>query len=343
MLAATTIVGVVLAEIGIRLIHPAGSLTAWSNLIVQRQVADTGDTLLRYDPRVGLAPVPGAHGELAGQAISYSPEGLRNNGHVARGVTGSAILAVGDSYTEGYGVPDAATWPAQLERQRQRVVLNAGVRSYGLDQMVLRAEELVPRLGVETLVLAFIADDVERAGLSLRDSTPKPYFMPTPEGGLELHDVPVPHRPEPSALAGWRRILGYSHLLDAVVRRLGWRDFWYGNWRETGADSDVVACRLMRRLADLAARRSVRTLVVGLHEYETWTDPAARPVLRRRVGAVLECAAAAGLETFDTYEALAAAGAASNPDDFFADWHPNGRANAAIAQAIGARLAGLRD
>ena len=71
-----------------------------------------------------------------------------------------------------------------------RRVLNAGVRGYGLDQIVLRAERIVPEIKPSTVVLAFIADDILRTALAVRDAKGKPYFVPEGEG-LALRGGPV--------------------------------------------------------------------------------------------------------------------------------------------------------
>lgn len=48
--------------------------------------------------------------------------------------------------TGGTAVGNDETWPADLERLTGRRVLYAGVRGYGLDQIVVRAERMVPEL-----------------------------------------------------------------------------------------------------------------------------------------------------------------------------------------------------
>src|SRR5262245_18098613 len=71
------------------------------------------------------------------------------------------ILAVGDSFTFGTGIDREETWPIQLERalmQRlpnlQFAIVNAGVPGYGLAQMRDMAEELLPQIKPQLLILA---------------------------------------------------------------------------------------------------------------------------------------------------------------------------------------------
>ncbi len=95
---------------------------------------------------------------------------MRDQNLGAAPATGPMIMAFGDSFTEGYAAGNDETWPANLERMTGRRVLNAGVRGYGLDQIVLRAERVMPQLKPPTVVLAFIADDVVRTALSVREA-----------------------------------------------------------------------------------------------------------------------------------------------------------------------------
>ncbi len=64
-----------------------------------------------------------------------------------------AILVVGDSFGLGSDVIDAETWPAYLERMVGTQVINAAVGGYALDQIVLRAEDLVPLLRPRMLLV----------------------------------------------------------------------------------------------------------------------------------------------------------------------------------------------
>ena len=97
-----------------------------------------------------------------------------------------AILAVGDSFTEGFDVvDDAGTWPAQLEKMTGTPVVNAGVAGYASDQIILRAEQVMPIVKPKTLIIGFTEVDISRAGLS-GAGAPKPYFT-TEKGELVYH------------------------------------------------------------------------------------------------------------------------------------------------------------
>jgi hypothetical protein len=73
------------------------------------------------------------------------------------------VLCSGDSFTLGYGVGDADTWPAQLERLApQAECVNLGQGGYGIDQSGLWFLRAGAPLEHDWHLFAFIADDFER-------------------------------------------------------------------------------------------------------------------------------------------------------------------------------------
>ncbi len=104
------------------------------------------------------------------------------------------ITAFGDSFTFGFGVRDDETFPAQLEKKMPGTeVLNFGVPEYGVDQIVLAAQEMAPSYGSDTVLVTLYPEDFWRATRSFNDAGHgKPYFTLASGGKLELHQVPVP-------------------------------------------------------------------------------------------------------------------------------------------------------
>ena len=336
--AATVLIGLLLGEIVTRWRDPEASLWHYPNYIWLGTEVDADAPLqLRYDSELGYEPRPGVSGTLKGETLSYSADGFRNHNPDRPAAAGPVILALGDSYTEGYAVSDDESWPAHLERDTGRRVLNAGVRSYGLDQIVLRAERLAPRVKPRAMVLAFIESDIDRTAQSAREFRFKPYFVPMGEG-LELRNVPVPTGRASPPFDGVRAVLGYSHLLDYVMRRLGKVRLWYGSSIGTGMDADLISCRLMGRFAELVRHEGAKALVVAFQQADGWMNPSLGLAQRKRTSAVLDCAAKAGLATLDTYEGLVAAGVGRDVDAFFVDSHFNDRGNALAARLIATAL-----
>ena len=169
LVTASLLVTAISGEIAIRMVHPSASPWHFPNYIAEATQPDPDQpaNLLRYDTELGWEPQPGSSGVLMHQPITFSAVGLRNQNNGLQVDEGSPILAVGDSYTAGYAVKDDETWPADLERRLRHRVLNGGVHGYGLDQAVLRAEKLAKRFHPHTIVLAFIAHDIDRVGLAI--------------------------------------------------------------------------------------------------------------------------------------------------------------------------------
>jgi hypothetical protein len=122
---------------------------------------------------------------------------------IRRGGLLNSAPATSEIRMVGGGYP--ATWHPEL--------------GYGLDQIVLRAEELLDRHPVDTLLVSVIRDDVVRCEYAFRFAH-KPWF--DVEGGsLVLHNVPAPRpeEPPPGDSTAWRR-LQRSALLELVIHRL---------------------------------------------------------------------------------------------------------------------------
>ncbi len=136
---SVTLILAIAGELFLRFRH--GRLTDFGN--VGPDVASAISMLpTAYDPELGYIPRPGAS-NFGPDRVNVDDEGLRKNGNLVT-PPGPPILAVGDSFTWGSQVGDDQTWPAYLQAMFARRVLNAGVNGYGVDQIVMRAERLVP-------------------------------------------------------------------------------------------------------------------------------------------------------------------------------------------------------
>ncbi len=225
-----------------------------------------------------------------GFTITGGEHGIRLNGGEqppARPVT----LVVGDSFAFGDGVNDAETWPAVLERISGERVINAGMFGFGLDQAVLRAEQLSDVYHPDAIVLGFIPHDVLRCEMSYWSGFSKPYFDLDPEGSLRFHPAEV--RP-PSLWTRTQRLLRYSRALELLFPTVL-------NWQGPGAlvvhhQGKEVACALIERLAAFGRDRAIRVVVLA-HPQEAASAPDEREVK----DAVLACGIAAQLETVDLF------------------------------------------
>ena len=331
LVVAAVLVGLGVLELGLRTWF-WGYLFTWPNFVLEaRTVLAQGDSG-RYaqDDRLGYVPRAGYRAD----GLTIEADGRRSTG---ASVPGAPILAVGDSFTFGAEVADPQTWPAQLQQLVRRRVINGGVSGYGFDQIVLRAEALAPVYKPEAIVVAFIADDIRRTEMRRLWSADKPYFD-IENGAPVLRGVPVPPRADPkTTLTFWQRTLGYSLLVDFILRRLDLLHDWFGDHIRVhpAGTGERLSCLLTERLAALQKSSGARVLVVAEYDPVVWDDPAFAAKQRAMTGALLGCAQKQGLATLDSYDALART---SKPRQLYVLWHMNEAGNALIARLVAGAL-----
>ena len=249
-------------------------------------------------------------------------------------------IAPGDrvlDLTEGYAVGNDETWPANLERVAGRRVLNAGVRGYGLDQIVLRAERMISKIKPSTVILAFIADDISRTALSVGGAKGKPYFVP--EGaGLALRNVPVQVAGRSSLMMAARHILGYSHLFDRIGEPFGGAPILVWPRGRHGGRSLHRVLPLDDRFSALVKRERANALVVALPEQGVFFDVKGAAGQHEALTEVLGCAAKAGLPTLDTFAAFEKENVGRDIDTYYTMMHFTDRGGAIAARSIAAAL-----
>jgi hypothetical protein len=317
-------------ELGCRMWRGPWLLWHWSSFVTDefRNFEQEIQGQFVRDPLLGWAPRP----EYRSPDLNYDAEGRRRMPALADNAH-APILTTGDSFAVGEEVADDESWPAFLQGLLQRRVVNAGVGGYGLDQTVLRTEQQVAALRPSVIVVAFIADDLRRIEMRRLWGSEKPYFSTSSDGALVLHKVPVPGVEAPSEhLSFWQRAFGWSMLINTITYRIGWHDEWSNRIRRAlpeGAGKEMI-CPLMQRLAVLA----IPTVVVAQY------DPVAELGEQRQLTRlVLDCAAASGLGTLDTFEAVANAVSEHGIDRLYRNEHHTAQGNRVVAGQIAAELA----
>jgi hypothetical protein len=206
----------------------------------------------------GPDPVLGWTGALAASAPAHPDEdGLRGR---------RPVLLFGDSFAQCVTAPEDC-WQGLLERSElggDLALLNHGVGGYGLDQIVLLAERVVPRFAARdpvVVVAILVDDDLERCTLSIR-GWPKPRFRLS-AGGLELT------APGDASTRAW--IAEHPPAIGSYVLRLlrrsctapagftpGWTD------AHTLPERRALARALLERLRGALAAQGVRRWFVWL-------------------------------------------------------------------------------
>lgn len=309
LFAATTLLLSSVATLGVLELALRGLHGHWTG-----RPAATGDVSMvgtaypgMHDPRLGYVPRPGVSEEnVWGIPVRITADGVRAHG--AGPPTGPIeVVAVGDSFTFGDEVGDSETWPAGLERELGRPVVNGGVFGYGFDQIVLRAEELVERFDPAVLIVSLIPDDVHRCEYSYRYAW-KPYFEADGEG-VVLRNVPVPEaHVGPPGEAAWRRALRLSFLGDLVMRVLD-PDAWaLPDSLRVHRQGAAVSRALVDRLAGAAERGGYRLVI--LLQWHPYAEMALVEPLRDQ-------ARRRGVEILSLQPGLRRVIAEEGPDAFF--------------------------
>ncbi|MGH1365249.1 MAG: hypothetical protein ACRBF0_16935 [Calditrichia bacterium] len=143
--------------------------------------------LLIPHPEREYAYAPNFEGKMIAQDYSVSIKtnsiGLRDA--MLDSLVPVSILAVGNSFTAGFGVEQAEAWPAQLQARltNKKRVLNAGVSGYGLRQIRQHIEELLPIVQPEALIVGVYASRYWRV------ESPYTYFNGMAVGKNSIADI----------------------------------------------------------------------------------------------------------------------------------------------------------
>jgi len=297
-------------------------LSSTDNFILrQLDIIQRNTGVMVHDPVLGWRLRDNLYAQ--GSGFTTGPYGLRMNSNAIREPASGGVLAVGDSFTAGSGVTDSESWPAQLEGMIGRPVHNAATGAWGVDQMVLRAEQLVPELRPQVLIISILAGDSQRNAYEVYGGGYKPYFM-IENGEAVLKGVPVPRVSARSLDVGIvRKLLGHSFFLHWTMMRWAPAQWVHDKYRykqiysyEVGLE---VSCHLMDHLVRLREGYKLRIIVASQYGAAQSSEKQ-HPLYGPRV---LACAKQRGLETLDTHPMLKAV-ADQDPKRFRSLWLDEG-------------------
>ncbi len=335
LLGATVLFMLVAMELSCRVLRGTWFLWHWPNLVLFEAANHNKPCLFPHDDLLGYSPQP----NCSTPEHSHDALGMRKM-PPADDVPANIplVLVAGDSYAYSDEVKDEETWPAYLQAMIHRKIDNGGVPGYGLDQSVLHTEQMARDLKPGLIVLAFIADDLQRAEMRRLYGAEKPYFTLT-NGALVLHNSPVPRKPVTrETLPFWQHWFGWSMLVDKYMRHFGHYSTWF--WQDAAATTpgtgEKLACPLMARVAAL----NIPTLVVAQYRPHLWTaDKTWADDQRRLSQQVLKCAEAAELKAYDTFPLIDAAIKTQGVKSLYGGWHHSALGNHLVAEGISAELA----
>jgi hypothetical protein len=242
--------------------------------------------VMSYDPLMGWRMNPGVAYPTPEQrnAPVKIPEfhtidfGVRRNSATDDHPQKGGVLVSGASFTIGSEVNDEDAWPAQLETLIGQPVVNGAVGGFGADQIVMRAEEMLPIISPKVLVVDLVQDNIATAGYSYA-GYPKPYFT-IENGQLTLQNVPVPlHQSQKDIFGPLKDAASYSLMIDRIMATY-FADAWYSsrtqNFTRVNNDEATVSCLLLQRLkkeTDEAGTRLLVTMQYGGGTITTTPQP----------------------------------------------------------------------
>lgn len=274
-------------------------------------IRDALPSIAGYDSVLGWHLNPGVHvvGVVDGRSITFSTidDGIRRNNDDDDGQihTGGALVA-GSSFAAGSEVSDDEAFPAQLETMIGMPVMNGAIGGFGVDQIVLRAEQLLPIVKPKILIVDISSSNITYESYSAA-GRPKPYYT-TNNDELILHNSPVPtyvaSRGGPNF---FKRIAGYSYAVNRIMGAL-FADYWYNEKTNAitriGNDPAKVACllfgRLQKEARDAGVTRILLSVQHGGGEIESWDKIPEDLVL------VEDCARTLGFDLVDEFDIMKA-------------------------------------
>jgi hypothetical protein len=295
------LLALVFCEVALRLLNGVSPFD-FSNFRNTRVVEINLGNAARFDRTLGWAMRDGLDGPNDPKlgTVKY---GIRRNSLEQTDVRFGHILVVGSSFTAGSEVADWETWSAQLEQITGRPVNNAAVGGYGLDQVVLRAEEMLPVLRPEVLVVGLTEAAILWSGYSAL-GRPKPYFT-IENDKLVSHNIPVPVTTSESFRANplepVKAYLGYSFVVNRLMTSIdpqGWHATGEKPVTRVANDPVEVGCRLLHRLKQETDALKVRTILV---EEADANDVVARDLPQPNIRLIKECARSMGYQMVETF------------------------------------------
>jgi hypothetical protein len=194
---------------------------------------DEASLYMEHDPRRGWRHRPGARATYERREytteVAINTRGLRDPERDYAAPAGTfRVLALGDSFVEGYTVPGEQTVTQVLEKTLRASgcpaeVLNAGHAAYSTDQEYLYYRDEGVKYAPQVVLVFFYYNDVLSNTIPNYFGSPKP-LLERRDGRLVLTNDPVPRPPppEPPAAASPRplRTLRGSVALEWLRDRL---------------------------------------------------------------------------------------------------------------------------
>ena len=144
-------------------------------------------------------------------------------------------------------------------------VVNAGVPAYGIDQMYLRAIQLLENYSISEMFFCFIPDDIIRCNYSILNGVEKPFFRFSNEN---LEYVGISENPlSKTKLNLFQKYGGFSFLIHSVMK-IFFREYWLRptsiGFKKEHNEGEEVSAHLFNKLKIICEENNVKLYLVPL-------------------------------------------------------------------------------
>ena len=261
-------VGLALASVGIVLAVLEGVARLAERSRGGGKERDEASRYVEHDPRLGWRKKPGARARYERREytveVAVNANGLRDPERPYGAAPGTyRILALGDSFVEGYTVDMDRTVTQVLEKALRGPgcpveVLNAGTAAYSTDQEYLFYLDQGVRYAPQVVLLFAYHNDVFWNTAVNYFGSPKPLLVPQGDTLVLSNDpVPPPYRgptpppPPPPPAQGWKPRSAAWDWLTSRLARGAPRAFntlaRLGAWEPLGGDEPEDQMRVYKR------------------------------------------------------------------------------------------------
>jgi hypothetical protein len=257
ILGMATLSYLVLGELAVRVALHAPIFASFD--FRHEHAAGTVNKAVEYDSLLGWRQ----KSHIKSPGFNTLDYGFRSNGDADAKAQTGGVLAVGTSFTTGSEVVDDQSWPAHLQQLTGWNVNNGGQGGYQADQIVLLAEQSLPLIRPQIVVVDLMPHTVIGTGYA-SSGWPKPYFS-IENGELAIHNSPVPQsQTADSDRRGIKWYLGHSAALDRFMVAF-FADLWFtaddSSFLTVATDEIGVTCRLLARLKQKTDASDVHLLL----------------------------------------------------------------------------------
>jgi hypothetical protein len=335
--ATTVVLTVVSTTIALLIgIEVAAYLTVWPPAM-----SSEGDSLVLFDPEIGMVAHPSAHTRHIYPAIAdrapfvfdiyTNDRGARVDGPGQLSAPHYDIITIGDSFSWAYALANQDSYASRLARDLHASVANFALASYGTTeslQLLKRNLDLKPKLVIYGIIAHHFERNVWACAPSYYefcldvshvawDDHGKPYIAPPVSNGVRRMQAHM-------SRDFLNPVSWLTHGADVILGRI--YSIWFQHHEPGEAEKEEAMLFLLREMNRLVTANGARLLVVFLPT-NYYGPPAALPGIIGKVGG--------GIRFLDLTARFERNKKEGGPNPYIVgDGHPSSAGHALIADEI---------